>query len=63
MSALCLYLAVVHDDYLVGVCYGGKPVGNNDDGLALNEPCNGVLYNCFIFGVYVGRSLVKYNDG
>ena len=56
-------LAVIHDNDLVGVRDGRQAVGDDQQRLALHQPCQRRLDDRLVFRVGVGGSLVQDDDG
>lgn len=63
MPAVCGNSTVIHDNYIIRIGYGGKPVSDNNDCLALHELSNGALYHSFVFGIDVSCCFVENNYG
>ena len=63
MRAFLDHETVAHDDDLVGIDDGGKPVRDHHDGAAVHGMVEGLLNGGFRFGVERGRRLVQKQDG
>src|SRR5215813_3540556 len=56
------YMALVHDDNLVGTLNGGEPVGNDHGGAALDHVGERVADAQFGFSVHAGGSFIEHQD-
>ena len=54
--------AICNDEYLISIGDGRKPVGNDNDRLALYQPSYCLLNNRLVFRVDVGGRLVENDD-
>jgi len=62
MGALLNDLAVIDNEYHIGVAHGFQPVGDHDDRLIVGQFRNGLHQLLFIFGVNIGSGLVQNDD-
>lgn len=62
VGALLDDLAVINNEYFVGIAHGFQPMGNHDDGLVLGQLGDGLHQLFFIFRVHIGRGLVQNDD-
>ncbi len=62
MGAFFDYRSILHDDDLVGVDDGGKPVGDDDDGAAAHGMIERLLYGGFRFRIERRGRLVEQED-
>ena len=62
MRALLDDLAVIDNEYFVGIAHGFQPMSNHDDGLILGQFGDGLHQFFFIFRVNIGRGLVQNDD-
>ena len=63
MPPLLHDLAVIDDQYLIGVFDGLEPVRDHDDGLAAGQRFNGPLQPILVLRIDVGGGLVENDDG
>ena len=63
MGALLNDLAVIDNEYHIGVAHGFQPVGDHDDRLIVGQFRNGLHQLLFIFGVDIGGGFVQNDDG
>ena len=59
MSTLLYDLTFVYNHYSTGITHGGKPVGNNKDGSALDKMVYSTLDQALRLGVQLGSSFIK----
>ena len=62
MSPLLDDATLLNDEYLIRAAYGGKSVGDSDNGALARQPCDGLLDLALRFHVHRGGSFVKHDD-